>query len=98
MIAWEQKARIRYVDKLTKLKDKEKVPDYLDKDVWERWNAEWAKEGAKKKSKQNRKNRLGGPGGPSKHMGGYVSYATHSERLISIISRNISNLQYMYNF
>ena len=55
-IAWEHKAHVRYVDKLSKLKGKENVPEFMDKDVWERWNAEWATEQAKKKSEQNRKN------------------------------------------
>jgi hypothetical protein len=39
--AWEQKARTRYADKLTKLKGKGKMPAYMDQDVWDAWTAEW---------------------------------------------------------
>ena len=82
--AWQQKARIRYVDKLCKLKGK--VPEYVDPDVWARCETEWAKEPLKKKSEQNRQNRLGDPSGsgPSKHTGGSVSYHTHADRWVSI--------------
>ena len=96
--AWEQKARTRYVDKLTKLKAKGKMPAYVDQDVWDQWTAQWEGESLKKKSEQTRKNRFGETGQPSKHTGGSISYATHTERLVSIVSTNISILQYMYNF
>ena len=70
--AWEQKACIRYVVKLCKLKGKGKVPEYVDPDVWARWETEWAKEASKKKSDQSRQNRLGESSGtgPFKHTGG----------------------------
>ena len=86
-IAWEQKARIRYVDKFSKLKGKGKAPKFMDEDVWERWEAEWAKEPLKKKSDQTRANRLGNPSGtgPSKHTGGSVSFQTHADRWVRII-------------
>jgi hypothetical protein len=80
--AWEKKARTRYVDKLTKLKGKGKMPAYMDQDVWDAWTAEWQGESSKKKSEQTRRNRLGEIGQPSKHMGGSVSYNTHAERLL----------------
>ena len=71
---------------------------YIDQDVWDRWTAEWEGESSKKKSEQTKKYRFGETGQPSKHTGGSISYVTHTERLVSIVSTNISILQYMYNF
>ena len=92
------KSRVRYADKLTKIKAKGKMPPFVDQDVWDGWTAHWEGESSKKKSEQTRRNRLGETGQPSKHTGGSISYNTHAERLVSIVSTNISILQYMYNF
>ena len=94
--AWEMKARVRYADKLTKLKGKGKVPEFLDEAVWDRWQAEWAREDWKKKSDQTKKNRQGGDAVAAKHTGGSVSYETHYDRLVSIISTIISIVHYFF--
>jgi hypothetical protein len=95
--AWEAKARVRYADKLTKLKakGKGKLPENVDQVVWDRWQLEWAREDFKQKSDQTRRNRHGGDAGAAKHTGGSVSYDTHYDRLVSIISAIIS-IVYIY--
>jgi hypothetical protein len=96
--AWEAKARVRYADKLTKLKakGKGKLPENVDHVVWDRWQLEWAKEDFKQKSDQTRRNRHGGDAGAAKHTGGSVSYDTHYDRLVSIISTIISIVYYFF--
>ena len=52
--AWEMKSRVRYADKLTKIKGKGKMPPYVDQNVWDEWTAHWEGESSKKKSEQTR--------------------------------------------
>nr|GLL45474.1 uncharacterized protein LOC109155276 isoform X2 [Ipomoea trifida] len=57
--AWEMKAKIRYVDYLSRLRKNPRLV-YIPPEIWTKWNEVWNSEEGKKKTELAKKNRRGG--------------------------------------
>ena len=57
-IAWDVKASSRYRDMISEKKMKGKKPNFIDPDLWERWQHYWNKSIAKKIHETYSKNRM----------------------------------------
>ena len=81
-IAWEE------------IKWKGKKPNFIDPDLWERWQCYWNPPKAKKIHETYSKNRMSKAtdgNGPSTHTGGTATHYDHGRRLVSFYSELVFN-------
>ena len=57
-IAWEEKVCSRYRDMISEIKRKGKKPNFIDQDLWERWQCYWNTPKTKKIHETYSKNRM----------------------------------------